>query len=96
MLYHRTACESSEDSLVEVIDYCYRKFVNLNNNASHYYELQEKGTPERDPKAYLDTTKEGELSRNATDIEFQCSMICFSLIRFISDHLRDLSVPIVH
>ena len=31
MLYHRTACESSEDALVEIVDYCYRKFVNLNN-----------------------------------------------------------------
>ena len=31
MLYHRTAVESSEDALVEVIDYCYRKFVELNN-----------------------------------------------------------------
>jgi hypothetical protein len=31
MLYHRTACESSEDALVELIDYCYRKFVALNS-----------------------------------------------------------------
>ena len=29
MLYHKTACESSEDALVELIDYCYRKFLNL-------------------------------------------------------------------
>ena len=37
-----------------------------------------------------------ELDRNYNDIEFSCSMICFSLIRFISDHIQDLSVPIVH
>jgi len=30
MLYHKTACESSDDALVEIIDYCYRKFLNLN------------------------------------------------------------------
>ena len=36
MLYHRTAVESSEDALVEVIDYCYRKFINLNNEANFY------------------------------------------------------------
>lgn len=36
MLYHRTACESSEDALVEVIDYCYRKFVTLTSNADKY------------------------------------------------------------
>ena len=40
MLYHRTACESSEDALVEIVDYCYRKFVNLNNEAQKYMDLQ--------------------------------------------------------
>ena len=29
VLYHRTACENSQDSLVELIDYCYRKFLFL-------------------------------------------------------------------
>ena len=36
LLYHRTACESSEDALVEVIDYCYRKFVAITSNADKY------------------------------------------------------------
>ena len=26
LLYHRTACEAADDTLVELIDYCYRKF----------------------------------------------------------------------
>jgi hypothetical protein len=36
MLYHRTACDSSEDALVEVIDYCYRKFVNMTSQGDKY------------------------------------------------------------
>lgn len=28
-LYHRTATEACEEALVELIDYCYRKFVNI-------------------------------------------------------------------
>lgn len=40
MLYHRTACESSEDALVELIDYCYRKFLDLENNAGFYQKQQ--------------------------------------------------------
>lgn len=40
MLYHRTACESSEDALVELIDYCYRKFVNMTNQADFYTSRQ--------------------------------------------------------
>ena len=38
MLYHRTACESGEDALVELIDYCYRKFINLTAKADHFYQ----------------------------------------------------------
>jgi len=30
------------------------------------------------------------------EIDFSCAITCFSLIRFISDHMSDLSVPIVH
>jgi len=28
-MYHRTAAEACEDSIVELIDYCYRKFVGM-------------------------------------------------------------------
>lgn len=40
MLYHRTACESSEDGLVELIDYCYRKFVNITGRANEFEKAQ--------------------------------------------------------
>jgi zinc finger MYND domain-containing protein 10 len=95
MLYHRTACEGSEDALVEIIDYCYRKFVEITNNADFYYKRQKEAAVD-DPKAYMNMTSGSELERNASDIEFQCAMIGFSLIRFISDHLSDLTVPVVH
>lgn len=44
----------------------------------------------------MNQTPEEELTRQSNDIEFNCTMIALSLIRFISDHLQDLSVPIVH
>jgi hypothetical protein len=34
MLYHRTACMAADDVLVELIDYCYRKFVALTEKCS--------------------------------------------------------------
>ena len=40
MLYHRTACESNEDALVELIDYCYRKFVNMTHKGDYYTDRQ--------------------------------------------------------
>ena len=29
LMYHRTACEGADDTLVELIDYCYRKFAEM-------------------------------------------------------------------
>ena len=52
--------------------------------------------PQEDPKRYLNMTPADELDKNSRDIDFSCSMICFSVIRFISDHVKDLSVPVVH
>ena len=40
MLYHRTACESSEDGLVELIDYCYRKFVKITGRGNQIEKAQ--------------------------------------------------------
>ena len=34
MLYHRTATVACDDVLVELIDYCYRKFVGLTEKCS--------------------------------------------------------------
>ncbi len=49
-----------------------------------------------DPKRYLNIKPEEDLQRQFDEINFNTSMCCFSLIRFITDHMSDLSVPIVH
>ena len=38
MLYHRTAAEACEEALVELIDYCYRKFVTLTQRMDEGYK----------------------------------------------------------
>lgn len=96
MLYHRTACENSEDGLVELIDYCYRKFVDLANRGDEIAKAQVETPKQPDPRAYLDQTPEQELAKQAKEIDFSCAMIGFSLIRFITDHMEALSVPVVH
>lgn len=96
MLFHRTACEASEDALVELIDYCYRKFIGINNKAEFYQKRRDNQAIPEDPRATLTVTSEEDLQRQADEIEFNCSMIGLSIIRFITDHLQDLSVPIVH
>jgi hypothetical protein len=92
ILYHRTACENSQDSLVELIDYCYRKLINLTNLA----EKRAGVHADDDPKKILERSHQEDLRLQMEEIEFSCAITCFSLIRFITDHMNDLSVPIVH
>lgn len=91
ILYHRTACESSDDALVELMGYCYRKFV-------HLLKIAEKGDLPKplEGKDLINKTPEQDLNRNHKEIEYQTSISCLSLIRFISDHMLGLSVPVVH
>ena len=98
-LYNRTACESADDVLVELIDYCYRKLARLVAKCDRLGDgeylfpsesLDAKGAINRN------LTKEQELDKQFNEIEFHCAMICLSLIRFITDHMENLPVPIVH
>jgi hypothetical protein len=59
ILYHRTACENSQDSLLELIDYCYRKLVNL----TQWAEKRENRLVDDDPKKMLDRSPEEELKQ---------------------------------
>jgi hypothetical protein len=49
-----------------------------------------------DPKDMMNMSPVEELQKQADEIEFSCSIIAFSLVRFITDHLHELPVPIVH
>lgn len=49
-----------------------------------------------DAKKVINETHEESLRRQGEEIDFNCTMTALSLIRFITDHLSDLSVPIVH
>lgn len=59
MLYHKTACEAAEGALVELVDYCYRKFVNLQNKAGAYAKRRDECMS--DPRKKLNYTPIQEL-----------------------------------
>lgn len=63
MLYHKTACESSDDALVEIIDYCYRKFISLNQKAEAMANSRSEPARQVDPKALLNMSPEEELQK---------------------------------
>lgn len=77
---------------MELIDYCYRKFIYLTNWA----EKNENRIKDDDAKKILERTHEEDIRLQMEEIEFSCAISCFSLIRFISDYMQELSIPICH
>jgi len=56
MLYHRTACESSQDGIVELIDFCYRRFVKMTGKAKEIEKAQKHKPTPSDAKKLLKET----------------------------------------
>jgi zinc finger MYND domain-containing protein 10 len=97
-LYHRTAAECCEETLVELIDYCYRKFTALNIKWENMPDSQRNKAP---LTTYSKEDLEGlnpekDIDRQYAEIEFTCAMTCLSLIRFITDHMEGLPASIIH
>jgi hypothetical protein len=84
-MFHRTSCEAAEDSVIDLIDYCYRKLVYLASvpNSKLYSRV-------------LSAAEAGELSdldvlhNQKLDLEFQICMCVVSVARFLTDHRAGL------
>jgi len=51
---------------------------------------------EDDPLKRLELSPKEDLEKNFREIEFQCTMQCLSIIRFITDHMEGLPAAIIH
>ncbi|CAI2362202.1 unnamed protein product [Moneuplotes crassus] len=89
LMFHREAIEECQDSVIELIDYCYRKFIWLMN-------LGDSKPKDHTGKELLDQSREDEIKRQHVEIQFSIAIICISIIRFISDNLSNLNIPVVH
>jgi len=83
---------------VELIDYCYRKFSVMVGNCEALAdgEFIQPDNRFQEAKTMLLKSDTEEMEDQIKDVDFKCTMSCFSLIRFISDHLETLPVPIIH
>ena len=96
LLYHRTAVSSDEDALVELIDYCYRKLLGVAKLTDQIEKAQKEKPDPMAAKTLLDRTPKQELEDQAAEIERACAMAALSLLRFVTDYMQELSVPVVH
>jgi hypothetical protein len=89
LMFHKDTIEESQDHVIELIDFCYRKLVWLAN-------LGDSGPKDFEGKEIMTQSRDEELKKQFVEIQFSVAIICISIIRFISDNMSTLDVPIVH
>jgi hypothetical protein len=84
-LFYQETTESAEDSALDLVDYCHRKIVRLITRQQDKDEESDSSNDEEDASVK-------ELKRQFEDMEFQLSIRCLSIVRYLVDHME--SVPL--
>uniref|UniRef100_A0A8D0EKB2 Zinc finger MYND domain-containing protein 10 n=1 Tax=Strix occidentalis caurina TaxID=311401 RepID=A0A8D0EKB2_STROC len=81
VFFHKEICESAEDSILDLIDYCHRKLTLLAARSPQGDEDEQQWAVLVPPQ---------ELQKQAEMMEFEISLKALSVLRFITDQLSAL------
>ncbi|KAM6160296.1 zinc finger MYND domain-containing protein 10 isoform 1-T1 [Erethizon dorsatum] len=84
VFFHKEVCESADDTLLDLVDYCHRKLTLLVGQTSHGGPPKEEGLQ--------DSTPMQELQNQAELMEFEISLKALSVLRYITDCVDSLSL----
>uniref|UniRef100_A0A669QJ49 Zinc finger MYND domain-containing protein 10 n=1 Tax=Phasianus colchicus TaxID=9054 RepID=A0A669QJ49_PHACC len=84
VFFHKEICESAEDSILDLIDYCHRKLTLLAARSASGQAVTQASTPNC---AYPPPQ---ELQKQAEMMEFEISLKALSVLRFITDQVGSL------
>lgn len=90
VLFHKSACEAGDDTLMELVDYCARKLTWLVQQPKR--EGKVKTTKEMIAEAE-DTSK--NLENQLAEVNFQCAIIAITMLRYMTDHMESLHVSVI-
>lgn len=86
LLYYQEPCETLEDYVLDLIDYCVQGITYLIGLVQNGYNEKQK-----DPSVEkLSSQEELEIQKN--DIQFQIGMKCITILSYLSDKISVLSV----
>ncbi|CAM2117148.1 zinc finger MYND domain-containing protein 10 [Caretta caretta] len=87
VFFHKEICESAEDTILDLIDYSYRKLTLLAAQSTNSeFPIHEKFLPEDVTNA----SSMQELQKQAEMMEFEISLRALSVLRFITDQVDSL------
>ncbi|XP_036247154.1 zinc finger MYND domain-containing protein 10 isoform X2 [Molothrus ater] len=84
VFFHKEICESAEDSILDLIDYCHRKLTLLAARSTTAPAAELPAEPLASPSSMQELQKQAEV------MEFEISLKALSVLRFITDQLDSL------
>lgn len=84
ILFHRTAIDALGNYLVDLVEYCYSKLSDLNNKGNKQY-----------PTDQVANTQMEQYKNSYNKIDFEVQMSCISIIRYITDNIKFISLGAV-
>ncbi|XP_041574717.2 zinc finger MYND domain-containing protein 10 isoform X5 [Taeniopygia guttata] len=87
VFFHKEICESAEDSILDLIDYCHRKLTLL---AARSTKAQAVTSAELRAEPLASPSSMQELQKQAEVMEFEISLKALSVLRFITDQVDSL------
>ncbi|XP_004451848.2 zinc finger MYND domain-containing protein 10 [Dasypus novemcinctus] len=84
VFFHKEVCESAEDTVLDLVDYCHRKLTLLVARSGQGAPREEEGSQ--------DCTPMQELQKQAELMEFEIALKALSVLRYITDCVDSLSL----
>jgi len=90
VMYHCAACEAGEDTLMELVDYCARKIIWLNQRK----KPSETALTAKEMMKVSENTQL-HLEEQLEEVQFSCAMVALTIIRYLAEHMESLHVSVV-
>ncbi|XP_078399918.1 zinc finger MYND domain-containing protein 10 isoform X2 [Cetorhinus maximus] len=85
IFYHKDVCDSADEAVLDLADYCHRKLTLLAARSDGC----EKQELDRTSPASLE-----ELQKQSQELEFDISLKALSILRYITDHIDSLPLSV--
>ncbi|XP_052260834.1 zinc finger MYND domain-containing protein 10-like isoform X2 [Dreissena polymorpha] len=90
-MFYREVCEATEDNVLDLVDYCYRKLTQLVARNEETEEVKDEAIEVTDSvSAMAHASNIEELEKQDRRLNFEICIKAVSLLRYIIDHLESL------
>ncbi|PVD24217.1 hypothetical protein C0Q70_14687 [Pomacea canaliculata] len=95
IMYHRDSCETAEDFINDLVDYCYRKLCLLVSRNPGEDDFEEILKGKQDLTASAPISSMEELEKQEKQLNFDMCVKALSLLRYFTDHLQGLPLSVM-